>query len=560
MSVGGLLLLVTGCSGVPESSAPEKIRAVGGSAAVAVPTPTPQPGADPRAIVTGFLEANVSGLPDHNAAKGYLTQEARNSWSDNSVTIVDSLPVQVPPTGSDNVVTVTANEIGTVDQNGIYQRKPQDFQTKYTVKRVNGEWRIDKLSPGLVVQLSDFIDSYRLHPLYYFDLAQKQLVPDPRYTALSDQNLATWLLDELTQPPRPELASAVFSFPDTINVKNASVTASQPQLDVVELPGSSRLPDDSRRRLAAQLAYTFGDTLISITDGRREVTIPGLPGPFSRADFPGAANALSDRPAFYLNEAGLVANGQNGKVLDGPLGHQSYRLTSIALGGTPGSDLRAAGTVGPKAASALYIGTERAGLRRVDLRPGQMSRPAWAPGLAELWLGYGATLRRVLPSGASSQVQVAAGESPTGTILAVRFSPDGTRIALVVGAPGRAAQCVVGTVERGGDTVRVDNLVPITPADLAVTDVGWNDGTTLYLTGANGSGYGVWSVQSDGSGLNKRSENNLPAIPTAVAAAPGVLPWVASGGGVFVQRSNNWNSPFEPLDATVRGGSPVYLE
>ena len=78
--LAALTVALTACAGVPERSAPERVRAIGGSTASPVPTPSPQPGADPRAIVLGFLAANVSSLPDHNAAKGFLTPEARNNW------------------------------------------------------------------------------------------------------------------------------------------------------------------------------------------------------------------------------------------------------------------------------------------------------------------------------------------------------------------------------------------------------------------------------------------------------------------------------------------------
>ena len=94
--LAALTVALTACAGVPEQSAPERVRAIGGSTAAPVPTPTPQPGADPRAIVLGFLAANVSSLPDHNAAKGFLTPEARNNWRDNPVTIVDSYQVKLP--------------------------------------------------------------------------------------------------------------------------------------------------------------------------------------------------------------------------------------------------------------------------------------------------------------------------------------------------------------------------------------------------------------------------------------------------------------------------------
>ena len=558
-----LTVTLTACAGVPDSSAPEKVRAIGGSTATPVPAPTPQPGADPRAIVLGFLSANVSSLPDHNAAKGFLTPEARNTWSDSPVTIVDAYQVTLPDPSTDSV-TVTADQVGALDQNGIYrQQADSGIQRSFGMKQVNGQWRIDTLPQGLVIQLSDFVLNYHMHPLYYFGLAQNHLVPDPRYSPLSDQSLATWLLDQLLSPPRSELLVAVGSISDAVNAKNATVTVdAASHVYVVELPGISRLDPDSRRRLATQVAFTFNNALITITDNRRPVSIPGITGPFSETDFQSASGLSHDRPAFYVTDAGMVAD-QTGKVLVGPLGHRSYGLTSISLAGDPAaSDLRAAGVAGSAARSTLLIGSRNAGLRTVRLSAGPMGRPAWAPGLSEVWLGYGTTLIRVLaPGGASSQVTITDRGSLTGPITSVRFSPDGTRIALVIGGAGRVAQCVIGTVERNASNVRIDNLVPVTPSDIRVTDAAWNDGTTLYVSGQDASGgNGVWSVQSDGSAFSKRPAGNFPATPDSIAAASGELPWVSSGGAVFIQRSNAWTSPFGGTDATVRGRSPIYLE
>ena len=414
-----------------------------------------------------------------------------------------------------------------------------------------------------MIQLSDFLGAYHMHPLYFFDLAQKRLVPDPRYSPLSDQSLATWLLDQLLSQPRSELQNAVNPMPDAVNAKNATVTVTSSQLYVVELPGSSQLDKDSRRRLAAQVAYTFSNALVTITDNRRPVSIPDLTGAFTQSDFQSVSGVIRDQQAYYLNDAGLVVD-QTGKVFEGALGHKSYGLTSIALAVTPGaSDYRAAGTIGLPSRSTLLIGSSNAGLHAVRLPPGPMSRPSWAPGLPEVWLGYGTNLRRVAPSGASSQVPIIGGGNLTGNIEAVRFSPDGTRIALVIGGAGGAMQCAIGTVERNAANVRIDNLVLVTPSGLRVTDAAWNDGTTLYVTGSDTSGTsgdGVWSVQSDGSAFSKRPSSNLPPTPESIAAASGELPWVASGGAVFIQRSDVWTSPFGPIDATVRGTSPSYLE
>lgn len=559
--------LLAGCSGVPDSSSPQKVRAVGGATTEPVPNPTPTPGEDPRQIVQDFLQTNVSDQSDHNAAKGYLTPEARNNWSDTTATIVDSPTVRLFDSASDTVA-VTGVQVGNLDANGIYKpASPSDpndpgaqqqSSRSFVLKQVNGQWRIDKLPPGLLLGQANFIKSYHLRALYYFDTEQQHVVPDPRWTALEDQSLASWLLDQLVQPPRAELVNAVNPFPPLINAKDVAVTVGQSQPDTVDLPGSAQLDPDARRRLAAQIAYTLaGDSLVTITDKGRPVSIPGLPGPFGKSDFRSVSGVLLDPSVYYINAAGLVAD-QTGTPLKGPLGHQAYGLTSIALAGASDeTNLRAAGTSGPKAASTLLIGRQGDGLKPSALPPGRLSRPAWAPGTSEVWIGDGTTLR-IVTGGAANVVPIASRGALTGDILAVRFSRDGTRIAMVMAGTGGVVQCVVGTVERAG-AVRVDNVNPVTPVGFVPTDVAWNEGTTLYVSGSSGSTFGVWSVQSDGSNFTYRSVSNLPGPPTTITAAPFSLPWVGTGNAVFEQRETEWTSP-SPTGGTVKGTSPLYQE
>jgi Lipoprotein LpqB beta-propeller domain len=565
-------LVSAACSGVPTTSSPEVIRSgVGGATQAPVATISPQPGAEPRSIVQTFLDANVSRSDDkHAAAKQFLTADARTKWSDSTATVVDD-NLQVGLLDASNQITVTANREGTIGSTGIYTpavrgdgTSTEPLSLTFGLVRVAGQWRINSLQPGVVVTESQLEESYQLRPLYFFDLAAQRLVADPRYTPLTGQSLDSWLLNQLVGGPRQELTSAVLKLPDQFTPKTSSVTAGVPI--TVELTGSSQLDNDTRHRVAGQLATTLGGTQatpVRITDGGRPVPISSLPDPFSSIDFPVAMGENVVPQAFYLGDDGTVRR-QDGTPLGGPLGRKGLNLTSIALAEDPdgGDNYPAAAGTGSPHAARLLVGSRSSGLRDVGLRPGPLTRPAWAPGQPEVWVGDGRTMVRVV-NGAPPVVvplSLPIGQGAGGTIRAVTFSRDGVRVAVVIAGSDGTAATYIGTVERPGKNVSVDNLVPVTPADVDVDDVAWNDDATLYVIGSGPDAYGIWSVKVDGSQWTPRSRANLPQAAQQIAAARDQFPWVAAGGAIFVQRSSIWTSPYGPPDTTVRGSSPTYLQ
>ena len=216
------------------------------------------------------------------------------------------------PDPSTDSVTVTANQVGTLDQNGIYrtvQQADSGIQRSFGMKRVNGQWRIDKLSsPGLLIQLSDFVALPHAPALLLRPHARNTSFPIPATRRWPTNRSRPGCSISFCRQPRPELQLAVLSIPNAVNAKNATVTVdATSQLYVVELPGSSRLDPDSRRRLAAQVAFTFNNALdhdygqpSAGVDTWHHRTI-------RETDFQSASGVFHDRPAFYVNDAGMVA-------------------------------------------------------------------------------------------------------------------------------------------------------------------------------------------------------------------------------------------------------------
>jgi hypothetical protein len=573
LAVGVILAAATvlsGCAGVPTSSSPQIVQSVQVQPA---PQPgiTPNEGADPRAIVAGFLDNNASEDQHHSAAKAFLTAEAKNRWTDSTQTqVFDSLQIGNFDSSA-ATVTVTGHLIGTIDQIGAYSPSlPGDGQgvrgTTVTLpiglkKQAAGQWRIDTLPNGLLITSTQFAQFYTQYFVYFYDQAQLHLVPDPRYTTLRDSgSLATWLMTQLVGQQPSSLSTALPSIPN----------ASQIKVDLgavlkVDLPGAGQLDSPTQDRMAAQIAVTLDQiaegTQMTITDGGRALTIPQVGGDrFTAAELNDALSPANTEPALYYISRGGVYD-SNGKPLAGGIGSGQYRLDSVALAtfvSTP--QLLVAGTSGSSSSSRLLIGQTGGGLKPTSVT-GALSRPAWAPNNDEVWVGDGKKIFRVGSDRKASQVQIAAENGTVaGQIVALRFSPEGARIALVVKADDGTSQVWVGDVVRSADSVRVSGLSAISPLGIAVTDVAWNDSFKLFAIGHEISSDegGVFEVQCDGSLWLPRGIGNLPQDPDSISVAENVVASVSAGGTVWVQHAGTWVSPTG--GSTTYGSNPVYLE
>jgi hypothetical protein len=562
-------IALAGCSGVPTRSKPQVIGPIASSVAPsAAPVVSPAPGLDPRAIVQGFLAANVSEDARHSGARNFLTVDAAKKWSDTAASsIVTNLSTHVADDQT-HTVSVTAKKVGTLDVvKGIYTPViTGDTQTNPTfgLIQVNGQWRINQLGNGLIIDQTQFQNSFKPRPIYFFDQTQQLLVADLRYSTLTDQSLCSWLLEQLGAGPRPELQPASTSdVPD--QTAHASVVYDITKI-TIDLPGSSQLDAKTKTRLAAQLANTFHLDLlappIELMDGAKPVSIPQVGSPFGLASVPAYTTTPVPPDVYYVRDGDVIRSG--GSKVAGEAG-SSGQLVSIAVAqrdGSSGMPLLAA-TRGKPDAGELVVGPLGGPLVKVDVPAGPLSRPAWTPGLKEVWVGDGTKLMRVVLNQPVKAVGLAtASGSPAGQIRSVAISPDGVRIALIIKAADESSQLWIGTIVRStGDAVTIESLAPITPIGRKLSDVAWNDASTLYTIGVDAVGTpSIWSVQIDGSLLTSRSTAGLPSAPDSITTSQSGLPWVSANTAVWEQagQESSWTSPSGP--GTTLGSFPTYVE
>jgi len=567
-----LAATLAGCTVVPSGSSPEIVQSVGNAGPTPVAEFSPQPGAEPRAIVSGFLGSNASQDTHHLAARNFLTAEANNRWADSTVTVVDNLQVGNPD--SKNRVTVTGQLVGRIDASGIYTPS-QVVGTggvlasfTYTLRRVNNQWRIDTMQPGgLLITAQQFQDVYVQRVVYFFDQDEERLVPDPRFTALRDPTLlATWLMAQLAGGARPELLTGTQSeLSAQADPRRVTVSPGPPMK--IEVPGSSQGKPATRDKLAAQIALTLvpavGAGQLTITDGGRPIDIPRTSGPvFTAAPFEAAVEPANHDPELYwLNAQGRVMVRSTGEPIPGPMGSGDYHLDAVAIGKVPGAQpTRAAGTVTENGKQRLYVGTVDA-LHATTILHAKLSRPAWVPFRNEVWIGVGPELYRTTSQGtrpSAVPVTAAGGGKLNGDVVAVRLSPEGSRVALVVRTSDGVGQLWLGSVARANDAVQVSNLQVISPTGVSVTDIGWNDELKLFAVGSNiGTSAHIYEVQCDGSFWTARGTSNLPPGLDSITVAEGQPAAVSADDTVWKQSGSSWESP---TTGTAFGTNPVYLE
>jgi len=565
-----VLLVLTGCTGIPSSSVPQVVRTLGQSTGPQATQASlaPQPGDPPTDVVKGFIKAGADVSAGHSTARQFLTTTAANSWKDNPTVILDNATINEGTFSGDSVtVPVTGHRLGQIDANGIFSPTLKgigsgDEETfEFTLIKINGQWRIDRPPPGVLIDKSAFDDAYHQRTLYFMDPTQGIVVPDLRYSPLSSQPLATWLLAELIAGPRQELAQSVVNAVPA-QVGKPSVQLGNPTL--VDLPGTAQLDISGRNTLATQLAFTLNQVdgvqlnggQLKLTDSGKPVQIPSVSGQqFSFTNFCPASRAPiefcpSAEPKLYFVRNGAVLD-QSLAPLPNSLGQPSRNFGSVALRQGSAASLQVAGLVG---GNQLQIGSDQS-LVVTRLPQPATSRPEWQPYTDDVWVGAGGRLYRAISGGRALPVTLTSevGTLPAGSITAVRFSTDGDRAALVIRGPAGIGTLWMGSVVTTGSDVRLESLEPITPPALSVTDVAWAESTRLEMVAAEpGAEARVWSVCSDGSQLHKLSNANLPGPPTMLTAAQNEPTVVSAGGLIWGYDGGN-----ESWAGISRGGAPT---
>ncbi|MBW8766501.1 MAG: GerMN domain-containing protein [Geodermatophilales bacterium] len=560
-ALSALAAVLSACSTVPSSSpsVPIDQPAARPEDDVGIEPLHPEPGATPEEIVRGFIDAAASTVRGHPVAREFLAPDPAGSWSDEAeITVIN--PDYASVTTDTGSVEVTANLVGTVDQQGVFTvAGPGVFTREFRVEQVKGEWRISDPQDGLIILQPDFDRLYDERQAYFLDPTGQRVVPDPRYLIRGEAQ-PTVLLERVLDGPSTGLAAGVRNPLTGVELRRA--VALDGQSATVDLTSLTTDPVPVLSEICAQVVWTLQQlrpirTVRILVDGE-PVEVDGVPTDQTVEDWTSFdPDAVPVDAVGHYVDAGALRTVTTGEAAPGPAGAGAYGLASAAVSADPRSGgLSFTAGVHAEAGRATLLAGPYGGDLAPVLSGATLTAPSVAATRSEAWVVRDGTDVVRVPDGGPPQAVNAPTLAGLGLAEVLKLSPDGVRAALVVDGP-KGPTLYVGTVVRAEDGgVALRDLREVAPTLSQVADVTWRDsGTLLVLAGDAGEDRIVpYSVGVDGWGLVAVPTAGLPGQPTAIAAAPTRQPLVSAGGTIWELAGGTWVTLLpgrEPLPGTA---------
>lgn len=545
--LAGLLIVLPGCAGVPDSSAPQAIGTV--ERPTPKQLPEPNPAMNPEQLLREFLKATADPSNRHLAARQFLTDSASKDWDDQGSALLIDKVVFAETRSTDKVsVTMQADILGSISDLGVFETgdgKLPDPGPIELVQTPDG-WRINRLPSGVFLDWQQFQAAYKRYTLYFVDPTGKTVVPDPRYVAVSEPDtLATELVNKLIAGPRPEMAKAVKNLlGPPLKLRGPVTRADGGKTGVgrgyggarVDLENLTTTDPASRLLAAAQLIWTLarsdvnGPYLINV-DGAPldDRFVDGWKATDVAATDPGAVDGASAGVHALMGGSLMVLDGQQAARLPGSFGTMTdLRAATISRSGRD-----VAAVAGPPdAAASLWIGpNDGQAVQATDGRT--LSRPSWALDGAVWVVVDGNSVVRVIREEASGQPALIPVDSAAvtsrypGSISELQVSRDGTRVAMVI-----EGQMVLAGVEQtpGGEFALTYPRRIGFGLGKSVVSLSWRTGDDMVVTRTDPA-HPVSYVNLDGVNSDGPS-NNLVMPVSAVAANPSAV-YVADARGIL---------------------------
>jgi hypothetical protein len=547
----GVMAVLAGCAGVPNSSAPQAIGTVVRPAPTNLPKPTP--GMDPDLLLREFLKATGDPANRHLAARQFLTQSASDAWDDGGSALLIDHVVFVETRSTDRVsVTMRADILGSLSDMGVFETAEGLLPDPGPIELVKtpGGWRINRLPNGVFLDWQQFQATYKRNTLYFADPTGKTMVPDPRYVAVSDHDqLATELVSKLISGPRPEMAKSVRNMLGSPLRLNGPVTrADGGKSGVGQGYGGARIDLErltiadprSRQLLAAQLIWTLARADIK---GPYVINADGAALDDRFADGWNTSDVAATDPGVDEGAAAglhalvggsLVAlEGERSTPVPGAFGRTPDQTgAALSLSGRQVASVVTLRPGAPDTAASLWIGD--LGGEAVEAADGHsLSRPSWALDDSVWVVADANTVLRAIQetaSGQSARLPVDAGAVSAkfpGAISELQLSRDGTRAAMVI-----EGQVILASVEQ----TQAGQFALTYPRRLgfglgsSVVSLSWRTGDDIAVSRTDGQ-HPVSYVNLDG--VNSDAPNANLRLPVSTVAANPSTVYVAGPGGVL---------------------------
>ncbi len=571
-ALAAVVAMLAGCASVPtEGPVRSGVDAADRRGdAIDLPAERPRPGATPRAIVSGFIEAMASST---DIARLYLTTQAAKDWRpETKTTIFDGTDKSVyRVTGGKNVV-LEAPEVATLDKRGAWSNAAPSttLELDFNIVTENGEWRISEPPDGTLLEKT-LLTVYQQRDLYFFTPGMDALVPEQVYLPrrVDGGQDATQLVRALLTGPTERLGDAVrTAIPDGTDVVSVPIgadgTATVSLNDRV-----SGLDADQRSKLAAQLARTLkqvpGVSKIQLIANGAPFEVGGTTGaqPIDNWQHFDAAYTAS-RGRLYIVDAAsgvsriddVTALGQT-PALNKLTGLESYGKESLAVD----VDARNGAAVTNQNVVVGAMEPERPTEAEKVPTDGEVLRPSYDMD-GNLWVVDRADQARIRVRRPDGDLLVVKAPSLSGRSLkAFRVARDGVRMLAIIAGPQRD-MLVTGRITRTDRMVTISGVEPVPVSFSRLTDVGWSRPTKLVLLGGSGELNQMQELNVDGSEAapiptTSVQAENAPIVfnPVELATAPNVESLLAvrnaSGEVLIRQRDLTWR-------VLLKKGTPLY--
>lgn len=597
-------LLAGGCAAMPDSGGIGKVELAQGSAdknlQVRVFPVGPVKGAKPDGLLTGFLDA-LTADESYDTARKYLTDEAAAHWNpDAGIQVLEANPIPrsnqtVTDADTSYSAQVPGKVVAKVDDKHSYTFSggQLDVDLPFTfVREKGGEWRIAKLPDGLIINQTNFRNSFRQVDRFFYAAqdpsaagttavsTQDVLIADPIYLRRRIDTLTSAAKAVVAGPSDWLSPVARTAFPTGATVDRVSVD--EGRTAHVVLNGADLANQTACRQMATQLFYTLADQGKGQVDRVELKSSHGNGCQAASLDVPvtgpGAlAGSAAARQYFQRADDGVLmeARDTDGTAVRGPLGKpQPNKQPALGPIAVARDGERAAAISGnghqlysvalsdsmPTMPEPLLATPARSGDRTEDA----LASPSW-DGRGDLWLVDRDPQNRRVLMVRGSKVYTAPVDGLDGQVVQdLKVSSDGVRIALVLRNPAGVRSLWLGLVVHGGTkeapTARITGLRSAAPLLTEIASVSWAETDQLLVLGKeNGRIQQLHYISTDGSQSSDASLQGGEGMSSAEASefraespnqVPPVIARQTSTGTIFRLTNNQWREVNPNLRAT----------
>ena len=484
-------LTLSGCAGIPTSSQVhygEEISEDTSTQFVRVIARPPIADMSPEEIVRGFLDACADPSGNYGIARKYLASESADTWNPaTGIEIYEASTIKVA--GDSANLTVGADKIGEISDLGRYKSGEPGAQISKSfefAQNSGGQWRISKLSDGILLSSGDVDRSFRSFPIYFFNTDLTSLVTDSLLVPVSNSGAATSLVRSLLDGPSPYLspvATSAFPVGTKLTYGSVPVLNRVAQVDLTsEILGAD---EETRRALSAQLVWTLS-ALANVS--AVQISVSGQP--FIVANVAAIQTTQDWQSLSPLRNADLVNLNviRNEKIFTVNNNVEKLKYTALAplAFASPNFDGTRLATVSADHKS-LQLNDSKASKFKILAQGDDISKPSWDREGSVYFADFGQGVREVRSDGT---VQVVAVDATTlGTsdqVRQVAVSSDGVRVAVVM-SDGTQDVIAVGAIFKSANETRIIGLHRIEQSIASVRDITWSSPTSVAALGSDDS-------------------------------------------------------------------------